>query len=273
MKKASSLFQLMRGTTNRFGRSRLGGGFTTANSNTRILQPIQSQPNGIAPAPPAMPIHINLGLNSDRARGMMIERLRGLGIEDERVLAAMQAVPRHIFVDQGLASRAYDNDALPLGYGQTISQPWIVARMISLLCLTSVPNNVLEIGAGCGYQAAVLSQLIPEVFAIERIEPLYKIAQANLHQLGLTDQIHLKFADGMLGWPNLAPFDAIIIAAAGLQIPTALLQQLSIGGRLIAPVGGESQNLVYIQRTAKNEWQQHELEAVRFVPLKSGIQI
>lgn len=272
MKKPSSPFHQIEGTTNRFGRSRLGGGFTASNSNTRILMPSQSNSKYVEPSS-TMTMNVNLGLNSDHARGMMIERLRGLGITDERVLAAMQAVPRHIFVDQGLASRAYDNDALPLGFGQTISQPWIVARMISLLCLTSVPNNVLEIGAGCGYQAAVLAQLIPEVYAIERIEPLYKIAQENLHKLSLSNAIHLKFADGMLGWPSLAPFDAIIMAAAGLQVPTALLEQLSIGGRLIAPVGDKSQNLVYIQRTAKNEWQQHDLEAVRFVPLKSGTQI
>lgn len=272
MKKLSFPSSLIQGTTNRFGRSRLGGGFTASNSNTRILMPNQS-PSQEMESSSEVPRKVNLGLNSDHARGMMIERLRGLGITDERVLAAMQVVPRHIFVDQGLASRAYDNDALPLGYGQTISQPWIVARMISLLCLTSVPHNVLEIGAGCGYQAAVLAQLIPEVYAIERIEPLVKIAQSHLFELGLLNQVHLKFADGMLGWPSSAPFDAIIMAAAGLEIPTALLQQLSIGGRLIAPVGGENQHLIYIQRTDKDKWQHHELEAVRFVPLKSGTQI
>lgn len=272
MKKWTASSALAQGTKNRFGQSRLGGGITTANSNTRILTPMQPAPVS-APTLKQVPTSVNLGLNSDRARGMMIERLRQLGIEDERVLKAMQTIARHRFVDQGLASRAYENDALPIGYGQTISQPWIVARMISLLFLVSPPTRVLEIGAGCGYQTAVLAQLIPEIYAIERIEPLYQIARAHLLELGICEQVRLKFGDGMLGWPNEAPFDAIIVAAAGQQIPQALLEQLVIGGRLVAPEGGESQRLIYIQRIAVDSWQRHELETVRFVPLKPGTQL
>src|SRR5690554_432530 len=153
------------GTSNRFGRSRLGGGVTATNSNTRIVT---------RPSVPDVPVTrklsemVNIGLNSERARGMMIQRLREQGITNEKVLAAMMAVPRHLFVDQGLASRAYEDAALPIGYGQTISQPWVVARMISVMSQGRQPRRVLEVGAGCGYQAAVLAQFVPEVFAIER---------------------------------------------------------------------------------------------------------
>lgn len=259
------------GTKNRFGQSRLDDGKSIVCSNTRFALPQSKQGQTVKAL--RLLTSVNLGLNSERARGMMIERLRAQGIEYEPVLAAMRQVPRHIFVDQGLASRAYENNALPIGYGQTISQPFIVARMIALACYPSKPQRVLEIGAGCGYQAAVLAQMIETVHTIERIYPLYQMAQRYLEALGLKDRVRLKFADGQLGWEQAAPFDAIIIAAAGKTIPQHLLYQLAIGGRLIAPIGTTQQRLAYIQRTAPNHWQKHELEAVRFVPLKSGIQI
>jgi len=258
------------GTRNRFGRSRLGGGVTPANSNTRIMTPPPKVPD--VPATRQLSAMVNMGLNSERARGMMIQRLREQGISDERVLAAMMAVPRHIFVDQGLASRAYEDAALPIGYSQTISQPWVVARMISAVCAKGVPGRVLEVGGGCGYQAAVLAQLCPEVYVIERIRGLYDHARQRLRDLGLMPPVRLVHGDGMLGLPSAAPFDAILVAAAGLEIPRALMEQLAVGGRLIAPEGASVQRLVLLERTGENTWDRSELEAVRFVPLRGGVQ-
>lgn len=252
------------------GRDATRRGFSAANSNTRI------SPSGAAAprAPQAGPVSIiaNLGLNSERSRGMMIQRLREQGIRDERVLAAMQQVPRHSFVDQGLASRAYEDAALPIGHGQTISQPWVVARMISAVTENRDPIKVLEVGAGCGYQAAVLAQFIKEVHCIERIRGLYELARQNLRALRVISRVRLSYGDGTLGLPGVAPFDAIIISAAGIKIPQALLEQLAVGGRLIAPEGASAQRLVLVERTGPASWQREELEAVRFVPLKAGIQ-
>ena len=194
-----------------------------------------------------------------------------LGI-DERVLNAMGAVPRHLFVDEALASRAYEDAALPIGHSQTISQPWVVARMIAAVCEDRAPTRVLEVGAGCGYQAAVLAQFVREVHTIERIRGLYELARGHLRALRLTTRIRLIYGDGMLGLPGVAPFDAIVVAAAGLAIPQALLSQLAPGGRLIAPEGGANQRLVLIERTGAASWKRTELEAVRFVPLRAGIQ-
>lgn len=257
------------GTRNRFGHSRLGGGITPANSNARILTPPRPAGSVVAPerAAPA-----NIGLNSERSRGMMVQRLREQGITHPEVLAAMMAVPRHLFVDQGLASRAYDDAALPIGYGQTISQPWAVARMISAVCEPDVPERILEVGGGCGYQAAVLAQLASDVFVVERIRGLYELARNNLKALRLMPRVRLVHGDGMAGLVASAPFDAIIVAAAGMQIPVALKQQLAIGGRLIAPEGSTAQRLVLIERTGNNAWLRKELDPVRFVPLRSGIQ-
>ncbi|AMG46585.2 protein-L-isoaspartate(D-aspartate) O-methyltransferase [Achromobacter xylosoxidans] len=214
----------------------------------------------------------NLGLNSDRLRQAMVQRLRVQGVTDERVLNAMAAVPRHLFVDEALASRAYEDAALPIGHSQTISQPWVVARMIATICEDRTPTRVLEVGAGCGYQAAVLAQFVREVHSIERIRGLYELAREHLRALRLTTRIRLIYGDGMLGLPGVAPFDAIVVAAAGLTIPQALLQQLAPGGRLIAPEGGANQRLVLIERTGAASWKRTELEAVRFVPLRAGIQ-
>lgn len=272
MRKPISRFPFASGTTNRFGRSSLGGGPSTTNSNARIA----TRPGPVAA--PALPVRTlaaataNLGLNSDRQRAVMVQRLRNQGIQDERVLAAMQAVPRHIFVDEGLASRAYEDAALPIGHGQTISQPWVVARMISVLCEERVPDKVLEVGAGCGYQAAVLAHIIKEVHTIERIRGLYELARLHLRTLRLSGRVRLSFGDGMAGLPGHAPFDGIIVAAAGIKIPQSLLEQLSIGGRLIAPEGAATQRLVLIERTGPATWHRQELEAVRFVPLRAGTQ-
>lgn len=212
-----------------------------------------------------------IGMTSLRTRARMIDRLREKGIGNEAVLKAMAAVPRHIFVEEALASRAYEDTALPLGLGQTISQPFIVARMIELLLNgRSALGKTLEIGAGCGYQAAVLGQLTNEVYAVERLAPLLDKAKSNMRTLQQFN-VRLKHADGQLGLPEAAPFDSIIVAAAGLQVPPALLQQLAMGGRLVLPVGASEQYLSFIERTAQG-YVETRLDAVRFVPLLSGTQ-
>ncbi|AOY93506.1 protein-L-isoaspartate O-methyltransferase [Cupriavidus sp. USMAA2-4] len=223
------------------------------------------------------------GMASERARGALAARLRAGGIRDERVLLAIGAVPRHLFVDPGLASQAYEDAALPIGHQQTISKPSVVARMIELLRdglgADQPLGRVLEIGTGCGYQAAVLSQVAAEVFSIERIRPLHEQAKANLRPLRVPN-LRLHYGDGMLGLPQAAPFSAIILAAAGMEVPQALLEQLAVGGRLIAPVavvppaGGPgqtvTQQLLLIERLNRHRFHRTALEAVFFVPLKSG---
>ncbi|MDD2664558.1 MAG: protein-L-isoaspartate(D-aspartate) O-methyltransferase [Dechloromonas sp.] len=210
-------------------------------------------------------------MTSQRTRARMIDRLREQGIKNEAVLRAMAAVPRHVFIEEALASRAYEDTALPLGLGQTISQPYVVARMIELL-LNGRPGlgKTLEIGAGCGYQAAVLAQLTNEVYAVERLAPLLDKAKANMRTLQQFN-VRLKHADGLLGLPEAAPFDSIIVAAAGSQIPPALLAQLREGGRLVLPVGAAEQYLRLIERTPQG-FVETRLDAVRFVPLLPGVQ-
>ncbi|MBN8448057.1 MAG: protein-L-isoaspartate(D-aspartate) O-methyltransferase [Candidatus Accumulibacter sp.] len=211
------------------------------------------------------------GMTSQRTRTRMIERLREQGIVDEEVLAAIAAVPRHVFVEEALASRAYEDTALPLGFSQTISQPYVVARMIeALLAGRDDLGKTLEIGAGCGYQAAVLAQLTDEVYAVERIAPLLAKAKANLRAIRQL-KVRLKHADGQLGLPEAAPFDTIIVAAAAARVPRALLQQLAPNGRLILPLGAASQQLVLIERRAEG-FVETRLDAVRFVPLLSGVE-
>lgn len=270
MKKKFTRPTFSTGTVNRFGQSRLGSGLRTLNSNARILQPGEFRPQH-APTPPSY-AQENLGLNSEVRRRQLIDELRSEGIEDERVLTALMRVPRHLFVDEGLASHAYENAALPIGFQQTISQPWIVARMISLLCRERIPAKVLEIGAGCGYQAAVLAQLVDRVHAVERIRGLYEMALENIKHAPHSDRIQLHFGDGLAGLQQFAPFPAIVVAAAGLDLPKTLLQQLSIGGLLVAPVGDIEQNLVFIERTGSDSWKRQVLEPVRFVPLRPGTQ-
>lgn len=211
-----------------------------------------------------------VGMTSMRVRTKMVERLRAQGIRDERVLAAMSAVPRHIFVEEALASRAYEDTALPLGFGQTISQPFIVARMIELLRAGRELGKTLEIGSGCGYQAAVLSQLASEVYSIERIAALLERAKHNLRHLRLPN-VRLKHGDGSLGIPEGAPYDTIISAAAAPALPENLLLQLAEGGRAVLPLGGDQQTLVMFERRA-HQFIETRLEAVRFVPLVAGVE-
>ena len=212
--------------------------------------------------------HAGIGMTSQRTRGRLIERLRAQGIQDEVVLAAMNAVPRHIFIDEALSSRAYDDVALPLGFGQTISQPYIVARMIEILRNGGLLNRVLEIGAGCGYQAAILAQVAKEVYSVERVQPLYERAVTCLKELQVTN-VTLRYADGNMGLPEMAPFDGIIMAAAATHVPQALLEQLAVGGRMVLPLGAQEQYLCLIERDAQG-YRETRLDAVRFVPLLMG---
>jgi protein-L-isoaspartate(D-aspartate) O-methyltransferase len=211
-----------------------------------------------------------IGMTSQRTRDRMVARLREEGIRDEAVLSAMAAVPRHIFIEEALASRAYEDTALPIGFEQTISQPFIVARMIEALRDQKPLRNVLEIGTGCGYQAALLARLAKDVYSVERIAGLLEAARRNLRALRLSN-LRLVHGDGALGLPEAAPFDAIIVAAAAPEIPGALLQQLAPGGRMIVPVGSADQALHLIERTSAG-FSERRLEAVRFVPLRGGKQ-
>ena len=211
-----------------------------------------------------------IGMTSQRTRARMIERLRKDGITDEPVLSALGSVPRHLFVEEALASRAYDDDALPIGFSQTISQPYIVALMIQTLRAGRELGKVLEVGTGCGYQAAVLAQLASEVYSIERIAPLLAKARANLRPLRLGN-VRLKHADGNLGLREAAPFDSIILAAAARQVPQALVLQLAPGGRMILPFGTSEQVLRLVERT-RSGYSETTLDAVRFVPMLMGVE-
>ena len=210
-----------------------------------------------------------VGMTSQRTRQRMIERLRSLGIRDETVLAVMNEIPRHIFVDEALASRAYEDIALPLGFGQTISSPYTVARMTELARAGSALNKVLEIGTGCGYQTAVLARVAREVYSIERLAQLIGKARRHLHDVRAINT-RLRYGDGMQGLPQAAPFDAIVIAAAATHMPEALLAQLEVGGRMVLPIGnGEEQRLCVIERTAQG-YNERRMDAVKFVPLRAG---
>lgn len=202
----------------------------------------------------------------------MVTRLREQGIVDEAVLAAMAQVPRHLFVDEALSSRAYEDTALPIGFEQTISQPYVVARMIEALRGPEERplGKVLEVGTGCGYQAAVLAQLAKEVYSIERIQGLHERARANLRPMRIAN-LRLAWGDGYQGLAEAAPFDAIIVAAAAPRMPAALLEQLAPGGRLIAPVGTTAQQLQWMERTASGVIER-ALDLVHFVPLRAGKQ-
>lgn len=215
------------------------------------------------------PYHSGIGMTSQRTRARMIERLRNQGIVDEVVLAAMSAVPRHIFVEEALATRAYDDVALPINFGQTISSPFTVARMSELLRAGSDLGKVLEIGSGCGYQTAVLAKFAAEVYSIERIGPLLTRARARLRELRLGN-VRLKHADGLLGLPESAPFDAIILTAATPHVPTLLLNQLVIGGRMILPKGSQEQFLCVIERNSHG-YTEIIGDEVRFVPMLPGV--
>ena len=209
-----------------------------------------------------------IGMTSARTRGRLIERLRAEGIADETVLAAIYEIPRHIFIDEALATRAYDDVSLPIGHGQTISQPYSVARMTEVLRNGKQLNRVLEIGTGCGYQAAVLSRVAKEVYSVERIQPLYERARKTLRELKIFN-VSLRYADGSTGLPDAAPFDGIIMTCAAPALSAVLREQLAVGGRMVLPMGTQEQYLYLIERD-ENGFRESRLEAVKFVPLVMG---
>lgn len=220
------------------------------------------------------PEAVGLGMTSQRVRDRLIDRLRATGIADERVLNAIRAVPRHLFVDEALATRAYEDTALPIGHGQTISQPWVVAKMTETLLQAQrageAPMRVLEIGTGSGYQAAILAALGLEVFTVERIGELLRTARKRFRTLGFN--IRSKHDDGRIGWPEHAPFDAIIVTAAAPALVDALTAQLAPGGTLVAPIGaGSGQTLVRLRKDEAGDVDQAQLAPVVFVPLLPGM--
>lgn len=209
-----------------------------------------------------------IGMTSQRTRSRLISRLSAMGIEDSRVLAVMEDIPRHLFIDEALSHRAYDDSALPIGLGQTISQPYIVAQMTALLLENNPCDKVLEIGTGSGYQTAILAKLIPQIFTIERLKPLLEQARTRLTRLRYTN-VRYRHADGTLGWQEFAPYDGILVAAAPAEIPQALIDQLKEGGRLVIPVG-ESEQHLHVLTKQDGQLVSEKIEAVRFVPLISG---
>ncbi len=211
-----------------------------------------------------------IGMTSQGTRDRLVDRLRNHGIEDERVLKAIATTPRHEFVDEALSSRAYEDTALPIGLGQTISQPWVVAKMTEAVLDGGSPDKVLEVGTGSGYQAAILALLITSVFTVERIEELLKLARRRFHKIGLHN-IYTRYADGHLGWPSQAPFDGIVITAAATHIPMELIEQLRVGGVMVAPIErGRMQRLLKIRRT-EDGFEEEDLGGVIFVPMLSGL--
>lgn len=214
-------------------------------------------------------VNSGIGMTSQRTRERMASRLQEQGIRDPRVLEVMRNVPRHLFVDEALATRAYEDTALPIGHGQTISQPYIVARMTEAMLQGGRPEKVLEVGTGCGYQTAVLAPLVGKVFSVERIGELVLRTRERLHQLQVRN-VRIRHGDGFAGWPEFAPYDGILVAAAPTQVPASLLEQLADGGRLVLPVGQRGdQRLLCITRHG-SELQQELLDMVAFVPMLSG---
>lgn len=209
-----------------------------------------------------------IGMTSQRTRERLIQRLVDQGISNQKVLDVMATTPRHLFLDEAMAHRAYEDVALPIGFQQTLSQPYIVARMTELLLEGGAPERVLEIGTGSGYQTAILAQLVGEVYSVERIKPLQQKARQRMRQLKLRN-VHMNHADGGMGWPERGPFDAILAAAAPERIPEDLLRQLAPGGRLVMPVGGATQHLQIVDRTHEG-FEATIVEEVRFVPLRPG---
>ncbi len=210
-----------------------------------------------------------IGMTSARTRERLVERLRAEGISDARVLEAIRSVPRHLFMDEALSSRAYEDTALPIGHGQTISQPYVVARMTQAVIADGVPSSVLEIGTGCGYQAAVFAHLIPRVYSVERIRPLLARARRALLQQGVRN-VRLRHGDGARGWADQAPFDAIVLTAAPEVVPDALFEQLAADGRLIAPVGPRRVQQLVMYRRTNQKIESQVLGEVSFVPFTSG---
>lgn len=210
-----------------------------------------------------------IGMTSERTRARMIDRVRAQGVKDEKVLSAMLQISRHLFVDEALASRAYEDTPLPIGFGQTISSPYIVARMTELVRGDGPLGKVLDVGSGCGYQTAILAKLAKEVYSVERISALLDKARENIKKLGIRN-VRFKHGDGNIGLIEAAPYDGIVIGAASNNIPEELTAQLSVGGRLVIPVGQDEQWLYLVERKG-DEFVQTKLEAVRFVPLLPGI--
>ncbi|MBJ6979992.1 protein-L-isoaspartate(D-aspartate) O-methyltransferase [Luteimonas sp. MC1895] len=217
------------------------------------------------------PEALGMGMTSQRVRDRLIERLRGNGITDERVLNAIRTVPRHLFIDEALATRAYEDTALPIGHGQTISQPWVVARMTEALFADGAqPVRVLEVGTGSGYQAAILGALGLQVYTVERIGDLLRVARKRFRSLGLN--VRSKHDDGRVGWPEEAPFDGILVTAGAPALVDALTAQLAPGGVLVAPVGAAgAQSLLRLRKDAEGQIVQDTLASVAFVPLLSGL--
>jgi len=213
--------------------------------------------------------HRGIGMTSQRTRDRLIMRLQDQGIRSHNVLAVMRELPRHLFVDEALASRAYEDTALPIGHSQTISQPYIVAKMTEILLEGGPRNKVLEVGTGSGYQTAVLSRLVERVFSVERIAPLQNQARERFYEMKLNN-IRLKHSDGSWGWPENAPYDAIIVTCAPEQIPEELLKQLAPGGRMVIPVGSSASQTLHVIDRKGNSFEQTELDPVSFVPLLSG---
>ena len=211
-----------------------------------------------------------IGMTSQRTRNRLVERLRQAGIKSDEVLNVVARTPRHLFVDEALAQRAYEDTALPIGHGQTISQPYTVAKMTEILLSGGELQRVLEVGTGSGYQTAILSPLVRELYSVERIEPLHSKAKQRLQQLEY-DNVFLALSDGSWGWPEFGPYDGILAAAAPEQVPQALLEQLADGGRMVIPVGGEEQAGLVITRHGQH-FSRKKLEAVKFVPFLSGVQ-
>lgn len=211
-----------------------------------------------------------IGMTSQRARDRLIKRLEEQGISDRRVLEIMRSTPRHLFIDEALAHRAYEDTALPIGHNQTISQPYVVALMTQVVLAGGKPKRVLEIGTGSGYQTSILAPLCEEVFTVERIRPLQDLARQRIRLLKLNN-VHFKHSDGGFGWPEKAPFDAILCAAAPAIIPQELLDQMAVGGRMVLPVAvkDDVQDLMLVLRTEAG-FQQQVIEKVRFVPFLRG---
>ena len=214
---------------------------------------------------------LGLGMTSPATRDKLVARLREQGIRNDAVLDAIRKVPRHQFMDEALASRAYEDTALPIAHGQTISQPYIVARMTEWILADGVPASVLEVGTGCGYQTAVLANLIPKVCSVERIEPLLTAARVRLRELGYRN-VRMQLSDGSWGWEAHAPYEAIIVTAAPERVPEGLLAQLAEGGRMVIPVGPMHQQMLTLYRKRHGEILTIPLEPVAFVPLLAGVQ-
>ncbi|CAN5323215.1 protein-L-isoaspartate(D-aspartate) O-methyltransferase [soil metagenome] len=237
----------------------------------RVEKPVRAETTGTARTPAPSPRDPSQSLGSERQRTRMVERIACRGVRDPLVLQAVDRIPRHLFVEPGFASRAYEDSALPIGHGQTISQPFIVARMLEIMRNGRTLDKVLEIGTGCGYQAAVMAMIAQHVISIERIRALHELARLNLRSLRLSG-LRLHYGDGRVGYAEGGPYDGIVMAAAGIGLPQPLLDQLAIGGRLIAPVTGPDgdQRLVCVDRRGPKDWQSIEMDVVHFVPLRSG---